>query len=314
MHYLQVREEKRFILTWKEMGQAARKMSRWSDAVVEGSKVYLMPGETYTKNIFVYQTTDNSWSEFRMHSPHTNCSLTIIDGQLTTVGGGGFPYTNKLYSFMDEGRYGLWTELLPPMPTRRQWTAVLHTGNELIVAGGWGSANVALKTVEVYNFETQKWFTANDLPEPLFHASMSLCDDQVYILSGYDETKQASSAVYTCSLKVLLQSSTSSQDTEKTTDGTIWKMIDDLPVTESTSVSLHGQLLAVGGRDAALRSTTGIYKYNEIKKSWEIISNMITARHLCFAAAVSNNRLVVVGGETFTCQNDYAELAISSLI
>lgn len=269
-----------------------------------------MPGETYTKNIMVYQTTDNSWSEFRSHARHTNCALTIIEDQLTTVGGGGFPYTNKIYSFTDEGRYGLWAELIPPMPTRRQWTASLHTGTDLIVAGGWGSANVALKTVEIFNLQTQKWIIAADLPEPLFHASMSLCGDQVYILGGYDESKQPSSAVYTCSLNALLHSSTTFQETSKIA---VWQTIADLPVTESTCVSLHGQLLAIGGRDSSLKSTTAVFKYSLSLKCWELISHMFTPRHLCFAAVISNNRLVVVGGENSTLPDDSVEVAMISI-
>ena len=62
-----------------------------------------------------------------------------------------------------------------------------NTLKELIVGGGWGSASSALATVEVMDIETHEWFRAENLPEPLFHASMTLCGDQVYILGGYDE-------------------------------------------------------------------------------------------------------------------------------
>lgn len=127
-------------LAWESDGQVApQTMSRWADVTVSGTKVYFLPGATYARNILAYQTTNGSWSEFRS-SPHTNCSLTVIKDTLTTIGGGGFPYTNKVYSFSAEGKCGLWTEsLIPPMTTRRQWTAVLHTGMHVIVAGGWGS-------------------------------------------------------------------------------------------------------------------------------------------------------------------------------
>ena len=130
---------------------------------MSGTKVYFLPGATYSRNILTYQTTDGSWSEFR-NSPRTNCSLAVIKDTLTTIGGGGFPYTNKVYSFSAEGKCGLWTDAqIPPMPTKRQWTATLHTGAHVIVTGGWGSANVALATVEVLNVETQKWHTAEKL-------------------------------------------------------------------------------------------------------------------------------------------------------
>ena len=274
-----IMEDKRISLTWKLQGEVPRTMSRWCDAVVYGDRVYFLPGETYTKDIIVYRSSDNIWSEFSRHSRHTNNALTIINNKLTTVGGGGFPYTNKLYSFIEDDTSGQWTEQLPAMPTRRQWTAVLNTGKELIVAGGWGSASSALATVEVMDIETHEWFRAENLPEPLFHASMALCGDQVYILGGYDELKCPSSAVYTCSkgdlLKTLsLVSSQKSENNSQKASPSTWNQIEDLLVTESTCVSLHGQLVAVGGRESVSRSTTAVYKYNVITRCWEVISHI----------------------------------------
>ena len=63
-------------------------------------------------------------------------------------------------------------------------------------------------------------------------------------------------------------------------------------------MSLHGQLLAVGGRESTSRSTTAVYKYNVITRCWEVISHMTSARHLCFAAVLPGNRLMVAGGES----------------
>ena len=291
-------------------------MSRWADAAinVSGTKVYVLPGATYARNILVYQTSDGSWSEFRS-SPHTNCALTIIRDTLTTIGGGGFPYTNKVYSFSAEGKCGLWTEVLPPMPTKRQWTATLHTGTHIIVAGGWGSANVALATVEVLNIETRQWHNAEKLPEPLFHASMTLCGDHVYILGGYDELKKPSRIVYTCSLTTLLESYIN-YDTSKhqsAFSSKVWERVADLPVTESTAVSLYDQPLAIGGRDSEFVSTSAIYKYSFVSKSWEVISHMLTPRHLCFAAVIPDNKILVVGGESGRFAIDSLEVAISSI-
>lgn len=313
------RQDRRFNLTWKHEGSTLQKMSRWCDAVVSGSKVYFRPGEMYSKNIFVYQTTDSSWFEFH-NSPHTNCALAIVNSDvLTTVGGGGFPYTSKLYSFTrEQGKCGLWTEQFPTMQTKRRWTAVLNTGIDLVVAGGWGSANVPLATVEVMNIVTRKWSSAASLPEPLYHASVTLCGDYVYILGGYDVTKKPTRTVYTCSLSALLQSATLTQTSRltgalSTSTITVWNRAGDLPVTESTCVSLHAQLLAIGGRDSDLKSTTAVYMYNLITKDWEIITHMLIPRHLCFAAVIPDNRVMVVGGETNNADNDSVEIATSSI-
>ena len=207
--------------------------------------------------------------------------------------------------------------LIPPMPTRRQWTAVLHTGMHMIVAGGWGSANEALATVEVLNIETQKWHSAEKLPEPLYHASMTLCGGHVFILGGYDELKKPTRVVYTCSLSALLESDGSYNDALKHQSAfpfKVWKRVTDLPVTESTAVSLYDQLLAIGGRDYEFISTSAIYKYNFVSSWWDVISHMLTPRRLCCAAVIPDNRELVVGGESGKFALDSVEVATSSII
>ena len=70
------------------------------------------------------------------------------------------------------------------------------------------------------------------------------------------------------------------------------------PVTQTSFVSIHGRLLAVGGNDSDLRTTTAIHIYNLTTDSWEVISHMATPRRLCVAAILPNNQLMVVGGRT----------------
>ena len=79
-------------------------------------------------------------------------------------------------------------------------------------------------------------------------------------------------------------------------DPGVWSKLADLPVAESTCVNFSGQLLAVGGRDSG-QLTTAIYVYNPSPNSWNIISNMMSARVRPFAAVLPDNRLMIVGGE-----------------
>ena len=149
---------------------------------------------------------------------------------------------------------------------------------------------------------------------------MALCSNHAYILGVYDDLKKPSSTVYTCSLVALLESRNPSQNSIAvgTTHlpmsfSSVWKKTTDLPVTESTAVSLYDQLLAVGGRDSDNESTSAIYKYNPVTTSWDIISYMPTARHLCFATVISDSELLVVGGETGKLANDSIEIATTFL-
>ena len=59
----------------------------------------------------------------------------------------------------------------------------LCTRDVLIVAGGMGEGG-ALSTVEVMNTKNHWWFTAADLPQPIYRASATVCRDIVSLHAG----------------------------------------------------------------------------------------------------------------------------------
>ena len=153
------------------------------------------------------------------------------------------------------------------------------------------------------NTENCQWFTAANLPEPMHFASATVCGDCIYMLGGANKNLAYTKSTYSCSLSTLLQSCKKSSpgahlEKASSVDRTsIWCKLTDLPATRSTCVSFHGQLLAIGGMDS-MEPTTAVYMYNSATSSWEIISHMITGRCDCFAAAIPENQLIVVGGCT----------------
>ena len=78
----------------------------------------------------------------------------------------------------------------------------------------------------------------------------------------------------------------------------IWKKVAAPPVIDTTFVSGHGQLVAIGGVGSDKKSTTAVYVYNPTTDSWEVISHMWAPRHRCIAALLPNklNQLMVVEG------------------
>jgi hypothetical protein len=186
------------------------------------------------------------------------------------------------------------------MPTKRRLTTSLCTGNVLIVAGGKGVGDRELSTVEVMNTGTYQWFTAANLPRPMYHASATVCGDQLSMLGGAEGGYIISA--YTCSVSALLLSCVPSsleakfQRISLEDKVRVWRQVADLPITHSACESLHGRLLAVGGWMESGKATTAIYMFNSTTNSWEIISHMKTGRYLCFTAVLPDNRLMVVGG------------------
>ena len=282
-------------LAWREGKRAPFAYKRFCDAVVDGSKVYFQGGD---HQFFTYNISDNNWLQLP-GCPFSCCSLAILNGQPTTIGGG--PPTNKLMSLTDECK---WMEKFPPMPTKRRFVTVMCTETVLIIAGGLREDYGSLATVEVLNFETSQWSTAVDLPKPLFCYSAAVHGDQLYMLGGAMFNK----AVYTCSVSALLQTCTQKSSLQECTSALslsnsssgvgVWSKLPDLPVKESTCVTFCGQLLAIGGEDSDNKPTTAVYMYNQATNSWNVISHMITARRQPFAAVLPNNQLMVVGGQT----------------
>ena len=300
-----------FKLRWREGEKAPCDMFRYSDIVIHNDTVYCRY-DAHCK-VYAYHISSSSWSL----TPDTPCggfALAVIDGLLTAVGGygaDGLKNTNKLLSLTGEGSGRRWTEKFPPMPTKRCSVSVLCTGTNLIVAGGFDVHVQTLKTVEVLNTETREWHTAADLPQPLSYSSITLCNDLVYLLGGEDQKGAATNSVYSCSLSSFLWASAASKSLRgrlvstltRSSKGSPWNRVADLPVKLSTAVSLHDRLLAIGGRDSKDEPTTAVRMYQPTTNSWEVLSHMTTPRSDCLSTILGlpdNIHLMVVGGWTTT--------------
>ena len=297
-----------FKLRWREGKRAPCVMNRWCDAVVNGNVVYVKKENTV--NIYSYDVTSDNWSQLP-DCVNEYCSITVINGCLTTIGGGSYPYySNELFSLMFTGTSAdsgtKWTQQFPPMPTERKLTTSLCNGTTLIVAGGEGEGARALSTVEVLNTGTYQWSTAADLPQPTRYASATVCGDQLFMLGGSGEYLYVKSA-YTCSISALLRScepgsleaSLKRISLKRSKTGvTVWRQLADLPVIRSTCESFHGRLLAIGGVMNPGYLSSAVYMFNLTTNSWEIISHMPTGRCNCFTAILPDNQLMVLGGVT----------------
>ena len=140
------------------------------------------------------------------------------------------------------------------------------------------------------DLETLDWSMAASLSHLYSWASATVHGDHLYMLGGYDEYSR-SKLVLTCSLTKLLQSCNETSDS-------VWHRVADVPVYGSTCAAVNGELVAVGGEDAEVKSTSAVYKYNPTANSWYIICDILTARAYCLVAVLPTNEMMVVGGYT----------------
>ena len=252
---------------------------------------------------------------FLPECPVDAAAFAIVKGLLLTAIGGHLNYhaTNVLHCLVGkEGEEKTWcAEVFPPMPTKRWNTAAVCTEKSLIVAGGVGGFNEKFRrqqfgtdAVEVMDVDTCQWFVASSLPQWLYQASLTICQDTVYLLGaqkyGY-ENERLNKLVLYCSLENLLNSCRAPTFTAKVKSAlsirkASWHKAACIPRFNSTCASLHDKLLAVGGEDEHQKRTDAIYMYNPVAHSWEIISHLSSPRSLCLVVVLPDDRLMVVGG------------------
>ena len=290
---------------WKECKRSPCPMARATDNAAVGCRAvyFRLSG---CRQVYAYTTTNRSWIQLP-DCPFEYCSLACISNMVTTIGGFRNGCTDQLFSLTGEGSGRRWTKEFPSMPTKRSHTAAHCNQVVLIVAGGRTEGQNVLRTIEVMDVDTYQWSGAADLPLPLHLALATVCGDRLYVSGGRDEDRHPSRSVCTCSLTALLRScksiasetlSDSGQKTPSSDHPGLWSRIADLPVTESTCVSLGSQLLAIGGMDSDNNPTTTILVHNQVANAWEIVGEMSTARSWCFAAVLPEGKLMVAGGCT----------------
>jgi hypothetical protein len=269
---------------WKDGGKAPHELARGA-AVVDGSVAYFIDHPNW---VCSYDSSTKKWSKLPSFL-YKNSSLAIVKGLLTAIGGNknGAP-SNKLFTIPND-KSKKWVEQFPPMPTKRSHSAAVTTNECLIVAGGKSGSN-PLNAVEVMDIQSLVWSTVASVPYPYAWASATVCGEQLYVLGGFKEGDAVTKSVLTCSLIKLLQSC------GETSPDSVWCRIADVPVYQSTCAAVNGELVAVGGRDAEGMTTSSVYKYNSIANSWNVISNMPTARTYCLVAVLPTNEMIVVGG------------------
>ena len=256
-------------------------MTRGS-ATTDHQFAYFTP--RYSNSVYSYEWNTEQWNELPS-SPYRNCALVIIDGTLTTVGGGygRSDYTNKLFTL----RQRQWVEEYPPMNTARSYPAVGSTsgGDYIIVIGGRDDGVNWTGTVELFQVKTRRWYKLTNIPQPLPLPSATICGNQLHVIGeNYNG--------YSCSIKNLPSSD------EPITSQSIphlisWTSLPHLPVVHSTAATLYGQLVIIGGKQN-WSSVNSIHQL--VDGQWVKIGSMSSNRRKCLVVSPSPDRIMIVGG------------------
>ena len=170
--------------------------------------------------------------------------------------GGQHPITDEVTDQLLTSATGEdWQPSLPPMPTKRFYTSSVSAGSPevLIVAGGRGSDNSILHTVEVLLGD--QWSTAHPLPTPCWDMQSSLHEGNFYFTGGRDQRN----TIYSCSCTSLITScGLTGNDTSTTTP--VWRELE-APDDTVAIVSYSSRLITVDKR-------CSIRGYSTMRQSW----------------------------------------------
>ena len=105
--------------------------------MVDGNVAYFM---NESGEVCSYNSTTKKWSELPKY-PYDGSSLPVINGHLTGIGGCEAviwrrTYTNKLLSLCEGMFLRSWSDVFPPIQTKRCGSTVITSKEHLIVAGG----------------------------------------------------------------------------------------------------------------------------------------------------------------------------------
>ena len=241
--------------------------------------------------VYCYESQQQLWWQLP-DCPSRYSALVMADNKLTTIGGED-QYdqpTNSLASLTGEGKDSKWVELFPRMPTARSSLAAVCRGRNVIATGGEGDGGRRLNTVEILDTELRQWSSAASLPHTMYRASITVCEDLLYLLGGFDQNGDPTLSVLTSSITDLLHQQ------HETANQAVWRRTANAPYYGSTAALVGGQLLAICGENKHGKFNSAIVAYDPTSDSWQDMGQMATPRSWTLVAVLLSNQLIVAGG------------------
>ena len=253
----------------------------------------IIVGGQYSKNcgrIYEYDPELDHWNVLA-DTPVWFFGLTVYQDRITLVGGfdtSSQMCSDRLYCWNEFEK--CWINTLPPMPTARMYASATSLGSSLVVAGG-RNAQSTFKCIEVFNFDSQQWYTAH--PLVVERSSMkTICHKgSWYLIGGEQQGFATTRALYT-PLQSLVDSSL-----HKSGSVSCVKAIPPIPKTYSAISVIGDKIISIGGSegDESTPSVT-IYALSEDPASWVEVGELPLPIIHGTAVATSNHEVLLIGG------------------
>jgi len=133
--------------------------------------------------------SNGKWSELQhMEIARSHAPVVTYKNKLYVFGGGGPDFKSLSSCVCFDPSSNQWNDLAD-MPTNRSGTAAFLIDDKIyIIGGGYKKPDgnfQFLKTVEVYDPETNTWSTAPDMLQPHDYPAATIIDKTIYIIGGH---------------------------------------------------------------------------------------------------------------------------------
>ena len=238
--------------------------------------------------VYQYHPPADQWVPL----PRYECvlfAMATLTNKLTLVGGINTstpPYkvTNQIAVWDTEGMSRGWTHPYPPMPTPRCSPAVATHDKWLVVAGGSTEYGDSLATVEVLDTTSRQWLSTSPLPVKCSSMTSAIVNQELYLLGGTPTTD-----TLVVSLPEITRSSVNSATTNRSAQ---WRKLPTPPLKSSAAISVHGSVVAIGGRHGNDRSTA-IHVYQPATNNWKKVGDLPSPRDSCTSALLPSGEILV---------------------
>ena len=240
--------------------------------------------------VYQYHPPTDQWVPL----PQYECvwfAMATLTNKLTLVGGYNtstplHEVTNQIAVWDTEGMSRGWTHPYPPMPTPRYSPAVATHDKRLVVAGGRrDGANLA--TVEVLDTTSHQWLSTSPLPVQCSVMTSAIVNQELYLLGGTLTTD-----TLVVSLPEITRSSVNSATTNRSAQ---WRTLPAPPLERSAAISVHGSVVAIGGRHGNT-SSTAIHVYQPATNNWKKVGDLPSPRYSCTSTLLPSGEILVAGG------------------
>ncbi len=253
--------------------------------VAINGKAYMRGMNNWTDILLMYTPDQESWNELRC-PPLSVIWFTVatLRGQLLVVGGqekSTKEKANTILTFHERSRQ--WVKLFPPMPIALSLPEVVAYQNNLIVIGGYGTNDRKIAEVNILDTTSNKWITAEPLPNTNNHHRTCLIGDTLYLV------RQLTKEVFRAHVPSLISGASFG----------VWKSVANVPFYRSSPIAIGNTLLTVGGSDNVRggNGISSIHLYDPTKDQWTQCGDLPRKLYCCSCIELSG-KLYILGGVT----------------